>query len=205
MDQRRGVARDGSRLGLNRAAQQHEQDGGRSRPSKRNGATVPGNDPIAAFEALVAAIDYPMYIVTTAAEDDRAGCLVGFATQCSLDPPRFLACISKRNHTFRIAQRSEVLVIHFLTNDDFELARLFGENTSDEVDKFAGCRWEAGAGGAPVLADCRGWVAGRVLDRVDLGDHVGFVVEPTDAGLNARAGRQLGFQEARHLQPGHEG
>jgi flavin reductase (DIM6/NTAB) family NADH-FMN oxidoreductase RutF len=48
------------------------------------------------FDRLVAGLDYPMAIVTSAAaEDDRAGCLVGFTTQCSLNPPRYLVCISR--------------------------------------------------------------------------------------------------------------
>src|SRR5688500_11613792 len=47
------------------------------------------------FARLSAKLDYPLYIVTTTANDDgeRSGCLIGFATQCSIHPPRFLACI----------------------------------------------------------------------------------------------------------------
>jgi flavin reductase (DIM6/NTAB) family NADH-FMN oxidoreductase RutF len=37
-----------------------------------------------AFETIVATLDYPMFIVTTAAEGRRAGCLVGFGTQTSI-------------------------------------------------------------------------------------------------------------------------
>ena len=42
------------------------------------------------FERLVATLDYPLYVVTTALEQQPAGCLIGFATQCSIHPPRFL-------------------------------------------------------------------------------------------------------------------
>jgi flavin reductase (DIM6/NTAB) family NADH-FMN oxidoreductase RutF len=55
------------------------------------------------FEQLTATLNYPLYVVTTAVEDERAGCLIGFATQCSIHPPRFLACISKKNHTLALA------------------------------------------------------------------------------------------------------
>ena len=41
------------------------------------------------FQALVAGLDYPMYVVTVAADGDRAGCLVVFATKASIDPPRY--------------------------------------------------------------------------------------------------------------------
>jgi flavin reductase (DIM6/NTAB) family NADH-FMN oxidoreductase RutF len=36
-----------------------------------------------AFEKLVSLLDYPMFVVTTRAGDEPAGCLVGFATQVS--------------------------------------------------------------------------------------------------------------------------
>ena len=49
---------------------------------------------MSAVHELVSELDYPMFIVTCADERERAGCLVGFATQCSIDPPRFLVCLS---------------------------------------------------------------------------------------------------------------
>ncbi len=49
-----------------------------------------GGEGRATVHALVTEIDYPMFIVTAAAGGRRAGCLVGFTTQCSIHPPRFL-------------------------------------------------------------------------------------------------------------------
>lgn len=57
------------------------------------------------FAPFVASLDYPMYVLTVdgGASLGKAGCLVGFATQCSISPPKFLVCLSKRNHTHRAA------------------------------------------------------------------------------------------------------
>lgn len=166
---------------------------------------MPGDGPDTALQALVATIDYPMFVVTTAAADgERAGCLVGFATQCSLEPARFLVCISRRNHTLRVARRAEVVVVHFLGSGDVGLARLFGENTGDEVDKFARCTWDPGPGGAPIVRDCRGWVAGRVIERFDCGDHVAFLLDPVASDARRANDVPLGFQDVRDLDPGHE-
>ncbi|HVF74265.1 MAG TPA: flavin reductase family protein [Acidimicrobiales bacterium] len=155
-----------------------------------------------AFEALAATLDYPMYIVTTSAQDERAGCLVGFTTQCSIDPPRFLVCLSKANRTERVARHAEVLVVHLVDAERRDLAELFGGETGDEVDKFAGVRWEPGPAGAPVLDDCARWFAGRILDRFDLGDHVGYLLEPVDGAAEA-AGPFFTFQSARTIEAGH--
>jgi flavin reductase (DIM6/NTAB) family NADH-FMN oxidoreductase RutF len=154
-----------------------------------------------AFERLVNRLDYPMLVVTAEAGGERAGCLVGFATQCSIDPPRFLLCLSRANHTYRVARRARTLVAHVLGREHQELAALFGEQTGDTVDKFARCRWRPGPGG-PVLEACRQWFAGRVLDRFEVGDHVAFLVEPVAAAAG-RIGGQLSFQDVRRLRPGH--
>jgi flavin reductase (DIM6/NTAB) family NADH-FMN oxidoreductase RutF len=157
-----------------------------------------------AFHRLVAGTDYPMYIVTTGAGGQPAGCLVGFATQCSIHPARMLVCLSVRNHTFRVAQHADVLVVHFLSQRNFELAKLFGEETEDETDKFARCEWVPGPGGAPVVEGVKGWVAGRVLTTMDAGDHTVFLLEPFagEAGDDPRP--QLSFQQVRGLDAGHE-
>ena len=158
---------------------------------------------MADFDDLVATLDYPMLVVTAASAGERAGCLVGFATQCSIDPARLLVCLSVQNRTYRVARTADTLVVHFLSAADRDLARLFGEETGDEVDKFAQCEWAAGPGGAPVLQAGRGWVAGRVLDRIDLGDHVGFLLEVGDASAPGAAAAQLGFQQVVDLEAGH--
>src|SRR5450759_2929099 len=62
------------------------------------------------FHTLVANVDYPMFIVTAAAHGTRAGCLVGFATQSSIDPPRLLVLLSKINRTYRLSQETDTLV-----------------------------------------------------------------------------------------------
>jgi len=147
-------------------------------------------------------LDYPMFIVTTAAGGERAGCLVGFATQCSIHPVRFIACLSDKNRTFRVAQRASVLVVHVVPEGGEKLAELFGSETGDDVDKFARCAWSAGPEDTPVLDDCPNWFAGRILDRIDVGDHWAFLLEPLtgdDAGGDA-----FMFQEARWIEPGHE-
>jgi flavin reductase (DIM6/NTAB) family NADH-FMN oxidoreductase RutF len=155
------------------------------------------------FQKLVSRLDYPLFIATVAAGGERDGCLVGFATQCSIRPPRFLACISNKNRTFRLAETAESMAIHFVPEDARELAELFGGETGDEVDKLAKVEWSPGPGGAPVLADCPNWFAGRILERLDLGDHRGYLLEPVEAEAE-RDQTELGFQEARDIEPGHE-
>lgn len=154
------------------------------------------------FHQIFGKLDYPMFIVTASADGERAGCLVGFTTQCSISPVRFLVCLSKNNHTHGVAQQANVLGIHVVPENEEELARLFGEQTGDDVDKFARCASEEGPLGAPLLAACRDRFEARIIARLDVGDHTAFVLEP-------HAGRSdghsfLGFQDAKDFIPGHE-
>jgi flavin reductase (DIM6/NTAB) family NADH-FMN oxidoreductase RutF len=156
-----------------------------------------------AFQSLLGRLDHPMLIVTTMGRGgERAGCLVGFATQTSIHPPRFLACISDKNRTYRVAQGATHMAVHLVPADRDDLAELFGGETGDEDDKFAQAEWHAGPEGVPVLDGCPTWFAGRILERLPLGDHVGHLLDPF-GGADAGDG-WLGFRRAMRIEPGHE-
>jgi flavin reductase (DIM6/NTAB) family NADH-FMN oxidoreductase RutF len=158
---------------------------------------------VSAFEELVGELDYPMFIVTTRGDGELAGCLVGFATQCSIDPPRFLVCLSDKNRTCRVARRAEALAVHFVPASAQRLAELFGSETGDEVDKFARCEWREGRGGIPILGECDNWFVGAILARHDLGDHVGFLLDPIEVNSGTPLD-EFTFHRARRMEPGHE-
>jgi flavin reductase (DIM6/NTAB) family NADH-FMN oxidoreductase RutF len=156
-----------------------------------------------AHDCLVSHLDNPMFIVTVATERGRAGCLVGFASRCSIHPPRWYVGISKLNRTFDLAVEADLVVVHALGVANEGLARLFGEQTGDEIDKFSQCEWQPGPDGhTPVLTECPRWFAGEIVDRLDPGDHLGLLLAPVAAQCRDH-GPQLGFQALRDLDPGH--
>ncbi|MGV9269096.1 flavin reductase family protein [Kitasatospora sp. NPDC003701] len=154
------------------------------------------------FDAFVALLDYPVHVVTAAVGEERAGCLVGFAGQCSIRPLRFAVWISKANHTHGVASRAGVLVVHLLPRRRHDLAELFGGRSGDEVDKFAAVPWTPGPGGAPVLTDAAAWFAGRVHDRTDGGDHTGFLLDPVATRTTALRDT-LTFRDVTDIDAGH--
>ncbi len=165
---------------------------------------VAGTD---AFDKMVEIIDYPVFVVTTVADGRRSGCLVGFATQTSIDPRRFLIGISQANHTHGIATSAEHLAVHLIPSAHRELAELFGGQTGDEVDKFARCRWSEGPYGLPILDDSEMWFAASILDRIDVGDHTAHIVEPVDGAVvvdDPSRDSWVSFADVRHIAPGHD-
>jgi flavin reductase (DIM6/NTAB) family NADH-FMN oxidoreductase RutF len=145
-----------------------------------------------------------MVIVTVSARGERDGCLVGFSTQCSIDPLRFLVCLSTNNRTTELAGFADSLVVHMLHDhaNDRALARRFGEETGHDVDKLEGCDWEIGPDDAPVLSQCD-WFWGRIAERITLGDHVGFVLDVVEGNAPRTREPYLDFVAVRHLDAGN--
>jgi flavin reductase (DIM6/NTAB) family NADH-FMN oxidoreductase RutF len=154
-----------------------------------------------AFESIMRDVDSSSFVVTAAAGGQVAGCLVAFSTQCSMHPPRFGVWLSKLNRTYRVAQSSETLVVHLLRRGDGDLATRFGGETGDDVDKFAGVEWAPGPDGGPVIEGVD-WFAGTIIDRLDTGDHVGFVLAPF-GGRCERSRGELGISEVGDIEAGH--
>lgn len=155
-------------------------------------------------EAVVAAADPPVFVVTTRAGDETAGCLVGFASQISIDPLRFLVGVSKKNHTFRVAARAPRLAVHLLGRREKALVELFGGQTEDGIDKFAHCRWRPGPDEVPILAAAAGWFSGPIIERHDFGDHVGMLIAP-DSGADPRGEVEaMRLSMVQDVRPGHE-
>ncbi len=164
--------------------------------------TEPGTQ---AFERLVATLDYPMFVVTTRSADGaQAGCLVGFASQTSIHPPLFLIGLSRRNRTFRVAEHATHLAVHVMSRRHRDVAELFGGQTGDQIDKFERCAWQPGPEGLPILEDASAWFVGLVVNRFDVGDHVGHLLDPV-AGMSPEGFDDwLSFSDLRDLEPGHE-
>ena len=157
-----------------------------------------------AFDSLASLLDYPMFIVTTAVGRHPAGCLVGFASQTSIDPARFLVGLSRRNHTFTVAQNADHLAVHLLLREDLPLAELFGGTTGDSTDKFARCAWHDGPAGMPILDAAPAWFVGRIVGRFDLGDHAGHLLKPVTGNAPDELGELMKYSDVRDMKPGHE-
>jgi flavin reductase (DIM6/NTAB) family NADH-FMN oxidoreductase RutF len=156
-----------------------------------------------AFSTIMNSLDAPLIVVTASDGTERAGCLVGFHVQSSIEPARFCVWLSKANHTYRIALRATHLGIHFLTAGDLPLAEHFGTLTGDDRDKFIDVDVDTGTGEVPVLRACPNRLIVKRTVLIDEGgDHVCMAAEV----LSAHSGgsfEPLRLSQASHLEPGH--
>lgn len=157
-----------------------------------------------AWEEFTAALDPALVIVTTALDGERAGCVVGFHSQSSMDPPRYCVWLSKANHTARVVRHATHLAVQPVPESDFALAERFGTLTGDVTDKFAGLSFRDGPGGVPLLEACPAGIVlrkGIVLD--DGGDHLCVTGDVVDAWYDG-ALTPLRQARAGGLDPGHD-
>ena len=163
------------------------------------------------FDAVVAGLDPAMVVVTAAAGDERDGCLVGFHSQASIHPLRYVVWLSVANRTYRLAHRATHLGVHALAAPDHPLAELFGGTTADDLsgggdDKLVRVPWTPGAGGVPLLDDVPARFVGRVVEWLepDRADHHGVVLEPVSAAAPASGSRTpFRVAQAGDIEPGH--
>ncbi|MFJ6698102.1 flavin reductase family protein [Streptomyces sp. NPDC091272] len=158
------------------------------------------------FDSFLGLVDSPAYVVTVAAEGRRAGCLVGFASQCSMSPELFMVWLSQENHTYRLARHADFLAVHLLPQRH-DLAERFGARCSAETDKFAGLDWTEGPDGTPLLTDAAACFVGRIVERLDSGadgDHTGFLLAPVRTRLHPDAPAEvLRLSQAADIPAGH--
>lgn len=154
------------------------------------------------FGQFVEGLDYPLFVVTVEHDGERSGCLVGFTTQVSIDPPQMLVCISEKNHTRGLVEHADLVAVHVLPPDQQELAELFGEETGDATDKFARCSWHAGPGGVPLLDGAARHMVGRILTRVPFADHLGLLLEPVETHVGDSPVAYT-LSDAEDMEPGH--
>jgi flavin reductase (DIM6/NTAB) family NADH-FMN oxidoreductase RutF len=156
------------------------------------------------FDELIQRIDASLVVATTAAGDQRAGCVVGFHTQCSIEPTRYAVWLSKANLTYRVALFASHVAVHLLTDRDRSLFELFGGTSGDRTEKFALCDWAPGPGGAPLLVGAPNRMVLEITSRWDDGsDHVCVVGTPVSVELG-RPALPLRLAVSAAPAPGHD-
>ncbi|PHN57686.1 flavin oxidoreductase [Pseudomonas sp. ICMP 8385] len=124
--------------------------------------------------------------VTVVTAADASGRKVGVTANSfnsvSLDPPLILWSIDKRSTSHAVFESATHFAVNVLAADQIELSNNFAR---PREDRFADVEYQAGEGGAPVLADCSARFECEKYQQVDGGDHwimIGKVVAFDDCG-----------------------
>jgi 3-hydroxy-9,10-secoandrosta-1,3,5(10)-triene-9,17-dione monooxygenase reductase component len=108
-------------------------------------------------------------IVSALGPQGPAGATANAVSSLSLDPPLMLACLDRGSRTLAVVRETGRFGINVLAAGQAELARAFATKAS-HAEKWREIAYLE-RDGVPVLEDAVAWVACRVRDLHDGGDH----------------------------------
>jgi 3-hydroxy-9,10-secoandrosta-1,3,5(10)-triene-9,17-dione monooxygenase reductase component len=127
--------------------------------------------PVAAdrFRRVLGHLPTGVTLITAMTPVGPTGMAVNSFTSVSLDPPLVSFCAARGSSTWPRIRAAGAFTVNVLGEDDADLCRRFARKGAD---RFAGVRYRPGATGAPVLDGVAAYLACRLQDEHDAGDHV---------------------------------
>lgn len=128
-------------------------------------------------------ISYGLYVITAKGEKGDNGFIGNAVMQLTENPNQVAVCINKTNYTTElICQSGEMNVCCLSTDAPFSVIQRFGFQSGRDTDKFEGfpiLRSENGL--AYPKENCCAYLSMKVCSTADLGSHLLFICEVTDA------------------------
>ena len=109
------------------------------------------------------------------------GLTVSSLTPVSADPPLVSICIERSSQALRWLQQAKKFAINQLSDDQGDLARLFGAAGDD---CFRDVSWHAGDTGEPVFDGVVATMFCELVNQIKAGDHELMIVEVKGVELN---------------------
>ena len=139
---------------------------------------------------------YGLYAVTAKHGTDISMMTANWLTQCSFEPPLLMLAIEGDSHSRQVIESSGAFAISLYESGKRELAGTLGRTFGKHPEKISAATWKPGPlTGSPVLDSALAWVECKVVSSMPAGDHILFVAEVVEVGLN-REGVPLTLKEA---------
>ena len=131
---------------------------------------------------------YGLFVITAKDGDKLNGCIINTGIQAASDPLTVAVSLNKADYTCDMIMKTGEFNLTFLSEDaKFETFEHFGYQSGKDVDKFAKdslakFEYKLAANGIPyVTTGANAYLSAHVTKSVDLGSHMMFIAEITDA------------------------
>lgn len=150
----------------------------------------------AAKKSVLRHFPYGLYVVTVAHGGEEHAMTANWLTQAAFDPPMLVVAVENTSKTIGMIRDAHHFAVNLLLKAQRDLAGKLGRSAEQAPNKLKGIKTKPGpVAGAPVLADCLGWVECRVVATLPAGDHTLVLGEVVAAGVE-HEGEPLTLEEA---------
>lgn len=139
-------------------------------------------------------------VTTTGPEGGPVGMTANAFTSVSLEPPLVLVCVAASASSFAAMEEASHYAVHFLHEGQHAVSSTFARSAADGTEKFAGVEWHRGETGVPLLDDSLARLECRVVQRIELGDHVAYIGRVEAAHPPEGDAAPLGFYRGSYAQ-----
>ena len=139
---------------------------------------------------------YGLYAVTAKHGDEMSVMTANWITQSSFTPPMVALAVESDSRSCRIIQAAGAFAVNVYEAGQREIAGKLGRAWAKHPEKLEGMAWQPGPiTGSPILATALGWVECQVTSSLSSGDHILYVANVVEVGLN-HEGTPLTLKEA---------
>lgn len=137
-------------------------------------------------------LSYGVFLLGTRADVDGKNkinaCITNTCFQTANNPVRIAISVIKQNLTCQMIEKSGVFALSVLDNTcTFETIKRFGYQSGRDTDKFDAFEYQLDSHGCPYLiSETASVLECKVLNQLDLGTHMLFVAEVTDAKITGK-------------------
>lgn len=129
-------------------------------------------------------------VITSGAGPSAAGITVNSFTSVSLSPPLVLFCVHKESRLRPVIEECSAFAVNFLASPQERIAWAFAGRQSAILQDVP---HHLSAGGLPILSGALAFLACRLVNEMDGGDHSIFLGEVEELGILQQAREPLIF------------
>lgn len=136
--------------------------------------------------AAIFKLSYGLFVLSAKDGEKDNGCIVNTVQQVTTTPNRITVAVNKGNFTCEMISRTGAFNVSVLSTDvPFDIFKRFGFQSGRDVDKLEGFDDCArGENGIIYLSRyANAVISGKVVDTYDLGTHILFIADVTDAKI----------------------
>lgn len=132
-------------------------------------------------------LTYGLFLLTAKDGGKDNGCVVNTVVQVTSQPNRITVAVNKENYTCQMISKTGEFNVSVLSEKaKFETFRHWGMQSGKNADKTAGITFSRSENGIIYIAEeCNAYLSAKVVSATDLGTHILFLADVTDARILA--------------------